>query len=304
MTGAILNVITVAIGSLFGLVIGNRFPENMQQSVMTALGLVTLVVALSNAGRSGNIIIPLISLVIGAVIGELLNIEGALERFGGWLRDRLIREKTALPNVVADALVSPHPQPLSLRERGDNQENFDANPSPNVGRNFTETPVEVSPLPQGEGSGVRAAFDDRARFINGFVTASLIFCIGPLTFVGSIQDGMGLAIGFQQIAIKSILDFFAAMAFASTLGVGVFFSTITIIIVQGGLSLAGMLLGDFMTAPMINEMTAVGGLILIGLSLILLDIKRPRVANYLPALIIAPAIVAIGGALGVNLYPL
>jgi uncharacterized membrane protein YqgA involved in biofilm formation len=156
----------------------------------------------------------------------------------------------------------------------------------------------------GDGAAQPSGQDARTRFITGFVTASLVFCIGPLTFAGSIQDGMGLAVGFQQIAIKSALDFFASMAFAASFGVGVAFSTLTILVVQGGLSLLGGAIGDFMSAAMMNEMTAVGGLMLIGLSLILLNVKQPRMANFLPGLVIAPLIVAVGGAFGINLYPL
>ncbi|MBN8593504.1 MAG: DUF554 domain-containing protein [Anaerolineae bacterium] len=150
--------------------------------------------------------------------------------------------------------------------------------------------------------------DSRTRFITGFVTASLVFCVGPLTFLGSIQDGMGLPVGFQQIAIKSALDFFASMAFATSFGVGVMFSAGTILLVQGGLALLGMGVGAALQAspfytPMINEMTATGGLLLVGLATILLGLKQPRMANFLPALVIAPLIVAIAGALGINLYP-
>ena len=114
---------------------------------------------------------------------------------------------------------------------------------------------------------------------------------------------MGLSIGFQQLAIKSILDLFTAMAFASSLGIGVAFSIITVLLVQGGLALAGSLIGNFMSTPMINEMTAVGGLLLIGLALVLLDLKKPRIANFLPALVIAPLLVALAAALNISIYP-
>ncbi len=248
MGGTLLNIITVAIGATLGLLIGNRLSAKIQESVVTGLGLVTLYVGVSNAGETGNVIIPLLSIALGAIIGELVNIEQYLERFAGWLQAR-----------------------------------------------FTGSPAAESD------SGADA---ERARFINGFVTASLVFCIGPLTFVGSLQDGMGLAIGFQQLAIKSVLDMFAGMAFAASLGVGVLFSVITIFVLQGGLALLGSVAGQVMTAPMINEMTAVGGLLLIGLALTLLDIKRPRMANFLPALIIAPLLVAVASAVGINIYPL
>jgi hypothetical protein len=249
MGGTLLNTLTVLIGSTLGLLIGHRLSARIQESVVTGLGLVTLVVGLSNANETGNVIIPLLSLVIGAIIGELLRLDVQLERFAGWLQTR-VQGRTA-------------------------------------------------PAPSGEG-----VEDKRARFIQGFITASLVFCVGPLTFVGSIQDGMGLKSGFEQLAIKSVLDGFASMAFAASLGIGVMFSVITVLTIQGGLALIGSLAGEFMTDPMINEMTAVGGLILIGLSLILLDIKKPRMVNFLPGLLIAPLIVIIASELGIEIYPL
>ncbi len=248
MGGTILNTITVFIGSTLGLLIGNRLSQRIQESVVTGLGLMTLYIGFSNASETGNPIIPLLSLVTGAIIGELLRLDVQLEHFAGWLQTRVQGRDT--------------------------------------------------------GQGDEPAHDRRARFIEGFITASLVFCVGPLTFVGSIQDGMGIASGFEQLAIKSVLDGFASMAFAASLGIGVMFSVITVLGVQGGLALLGSLAGDFMSDAMINEMTAVGGLILIGLGLTLLDIKKPRVVNFLPGLLIAPLIVAVATALGINIYPL
>lgn len=252
MSGTLLNMIAVALGSGLGLLVGHRLPERMQQTVMVGLGLVTLFVGFDNASRTGNIIIPLVSIVLGGIVGEALGIDAALGRFGGWLHARV----------------------GGAESRG--------------------------------GSEV----DQRARFISGFVTASLVFCVGPLTFVGSIMNGMGIPLGFQQLAIKSALDFFAAMAFAASLGVGVAFSVITVLVLQGGLALAGALLvgsadpAALAANPMIVETTAVGGLMILGLGLVLLDVKRPRVANFLPALVIAPALVALAAALGIDIYPL
>jgi uncharacterized membrane protein YqgA involved in biofilm formation len=249
MGGTILNTITVLIGSTLGLLVGNRLSQRIQESVITAVGLVTLYVGFSNTNETGNVIIPLLSLVIGAIIGELLRLDVQLERFAGWLQARV--------------------------------------------QGPTEQWSEVGP-----------AHDRHARFIEGFITASLVFCVGPLTFVGSIQDGMGVASGFEQLAIKSVLDGFTSMAFAASLGIGVMFSVVTVLGVQGGLALIGSVAGEFMSDAMINEMTAVGGLILIALGLTLLDIKKPRVVNFLPGLLIAPLIVAVGTALGINIYPL
>ncbi len=130
-------------------------------------------------------------------------------------------------------------------------------------------------------------------FTKGFVTASLVFCVGPLTILGSIQDGL---IGdYRLLAIKSVLDGFASLAFASTLGVGVAFAAITILLFQGAISAAAMLLGTMLGAvtrdtPWVVQLSATGGAILVGLGLVLLDLKRLRVANFLPAIFIAPLI--------------
>ncbi len=254
MWGTIINTATVLLGTSAGLFIGNRLNKRMQESVMTAIGLVTLYVGISNTSQTGNIIIPLLSLLAGAIIGEMLNIDAALKRLGDWLQLRF--------------------------------------------GNTSSAPIESTDVAP-DGAAVAGA-----RFVNGFVTASLVFCVGPLTFLGALQDGMGIAAGFQMLLIKSILDMFTGMAFAATFGIGVMFSAATVLFLQGGLAIMGRFSGEFMTAPMINEMSAVGGLILMGIALVLLDVKKPRVANYLPALIIAPLMVAIAAFLGIDIYPL
>jgi len=250
MIGTLLNVFTVALGSALGLLIGGRLPERIQSSVVTGLGLVTLVVGIDNALQTGNIILPLLSIGSGVIVGELLDLDGKLQAFGGWLQRRFggSAEEEPAADAASDEL------------------------------------------------------DARTRFITGFVTASLVFCVGPLTFLGSIQDGM--TGDYQLLAIKSVLDGFAALAFASAMGIGVAFSIITVLVLQGGLALLGALAGGFMSDPMITEMTATGGLVLIGLSLVLLDVKKPRMANFLPALIIAPLLVLVAGWLGIAIYPL
>lgn len=133
-------------------------------------------------------------------------------------------------------------------------------------------------------------------FTRGFVTASLVFCVGPMTILGSIQDG--LLGDYNLLAIKSTLDGFAALAFASTLGIGVAFSALTVFVVQGGISVAAMLFGGALgaitrTTPWVIEMTATGGVLIMGISLILLDLKPVRVGNLLPAIFFAPLIVAV-----------
>jgi len=138
-----------------------------------------------------------------------------------------------------------------------------------------------------------------SRFIRGFLTASLVFCVGPMTILGSIQDG--LTGDYNLLAIKSVLDGFASLAFASTLGIGVLFSTLVVLVFQGGISLLAAQVQALITTPMMDEMTAVGGLLLLGLGISsLLEIKPIRVGNFLPALVVAPLIVAILDTLGIR----
>lgn len=157
---------------------------------------------------------------------------------------------------------------------------------------------------QGLGSYLEQRFaggksaDQGSRFIRGFLTASLVFCVGPMTILGAIQDGMQG--DYSLLAIKSVLDGFASLAFASSLGIGVLFSSLVILIFQGGLSLLAAQAQAFTTPAMMNELTAVGGLLLLGISISsLLELKPIRVGNFLPALAIAPLILAILAALGI-----
>ena len=128
-------------------------------------------------------------------------------------------------------------------------------------------------------------------FVEGFVTASLLFVIGPLAILGSVSDGMSQ--GIDQLILKSSLDFFAAMAFASTLGWGVAASAIPVAIYQGFCTIIGLAAGSVLSQYQIDAMTICGGLMLVGISLRLLDIKRIPVANLLPALVIAPALATV-----------
>jgi uncharacterized protein len=129
-----------------------------------------------------------------------------------------------------------------------------------------------------------------SKFVCGFMVASLLFCIGPIAILGSIQDG--LTGDYKLLAVKSTLDGFASIAFASTLGIGVLFASIPILIYQGGVSLLAHQLNSIITDPMMAEMTATGGILLMGVGISnLLEIKKIRVGNFLPALAIAPLIV-------------
>src|SRR5512142_2134479 len=193
------------------------------------MGLFTVAIGLQMFLKTGNSIIVLGALLIGALLGEWWRIEDGLQRLGEILEKR-----------------------------------------------FGGTDADAASA--------------SSRFVRGFLTTSLLFCVGPLTILGSIQDG--LTGDYSLLAVKSILDGFGALAFASTLGVGVLFSTLVILVYQGGLTLLAAQLNSLVTDPMMNEMTAAGGVILVGLAISsLLEIKKIRIGNFLPALAVAPLIV-------------
>ena len=229
MTGTIINVAAILIGSTIGLLFGARIPERFKDTVIAGMGLFTAVMGIQMFFKSENQLIVLGAMIIGTLIGEWLGLEDGLQRIGLSLEKRFSRD--------------------------------------------TES-----------GSG--------SRFVRGFMVSSLLFCIGPMAILGSIQDG--LTGDFNLLAVKSTLDGFASVAFASTLGIGVMFSSVMILIYQGGISLLAGLLSSIISNPMMNEMTATGGVILVGLGISnLLEIKKIRVGNFLPALAIAPLIVWI-----------
>lgn len=126
----------------------------------------------------------------------------------------------------------------------------------------------------------------RQRFVDGWLTATLLFCVGPLAVLGSLSDGLGR--GIDQLALKAVLDGFAALAFASTFGVGVLFSAVSVGLVQGALTLVGLLLGSVVPDAHVAALTATGGLMLVGIGLRLLRIRDVPVADMLPALVVAP----------------
>jgi len=131
----------------------------------------------------------------------------------------------------------------------------------------------------------------RTRFIEGFVAASLVFCVGPLTILGSLSDGLGL--GSDQLILKAVLDGVASIAFAASFGIGVMASALTVAVVQAVLTLIGFLVGDFLPAAHLAAITATGGLLLVGVALRLLQLKMVPVGDLLPALLVAPLLVTL-----------
>jgi uncharacterized membrane protein YqgA involved in biofilm formation len=288
--GTAVNVVAVLIGSSLGLLLGARLPTRTRDTVTDALGLVTLLIgalsaaevtssALSAAvGSSAPVLIVLGAVLVGGIAGSLLDIEARLEGFGGWLRTRLARRRSAVRRGV--------PQQAQVREASGD---VSAGTSPSTGA--------AADVPAGTSSEELTSPDQvaRERFIEGFVTASLIFCVGPLTILGSLSDGLGR--GPDQLILKSVLDGFAAIAFAASLGPGVMASVVAIVVVQGSLTLVGVFIGDVLAEAYIAAITATGGLLLIGVGLRLLQIKAVPVGNLLPALLVAPLLVSLVAAI-------
>ncbi|HET89852.1 MAG TPA: DUF554 domain-containing protein [Chloroflexi bacterium] len=145
----------------------------------------------------------------------------------------------------------------------------------------------------GEQAAGQPSLSTSTQFSQAFLSASLLFCVGPMTILGSIQDG--LTGDYTLLAVKATLDGFAALAFASTMGPGVLFSALTVLIYQGALTLGAGWASAVLTDPMVAEMTATGGVLMLALGLGLLEIKRIRAGNLLPALVAAPLIVLLVG---------
>ncbi len=231
MIGTIINVVAITLGGLLGLLLGSRLPERIKQTVVSGIGLFTMVLGIKMFLDSHNVLVVLGSILIGGILGEWLQIEMRLAHFGVWLESKVLH---------------------------------------------------------------KAAYDSPGEnnFVKGFMTSSLLFVIGPVAILGSIQDG--LSGDYSLLAVKSILDGVASIAFASTLGVGVIFSIIPIFLYQGGITLLASQVQGLISTAIMNEISAVGGIILLGIGIsTILEIKQIRTGNFLPALIIVPALVLL-----------
>lgn len=248
------------LGTAIGVTVGNRLPERTRILITDALGLITL--------------------VIGA--RSLIALDDS-----GWQRDvgsaaplLIVLGAVVLGGLIGSALrLEDRLEGLGewLRRRlGGGDSSSAANPA-------------LAPAAAAEPAA------GRERFVAGFVTASLVFCVGPLTILGSLTEGLGN--GAEQLVLKSVLDGFAAIAFAAAFGVGVAASVVTIGVIQGGLTLIGFLIGDVVSDAALAAVTATGGLILLGVGLRLLAIRQVRVGDLLPALALAPVISTVVTAL-------
>ncbi|MCD8197895.1 MAG: DUF554 domain-containing protein [Lachnospiraceae bacterium] len=225
--GTIINVLAVLAGGGIGLVVRGGMKQRYQDIMMQALGMATIFVGIVGAlqgmltvedgslGSQGTLLLVL-SLTIGGLAGEFLNIEEKLEQFGEWLKRKVHAEQNA-------------------------------------------------------------------RFVEAFVTTSLVVCVGAMAIVGALEDG--LSGDASMLIIKSALDFAIVIVFASTLGVGSLFSAIPIAIWEGGITLAATLIAPFLSDALITDLSAVGSVLIFGVGVNLLFDRKIRVDNLLPALL-------------------
>jgi hypothetical protein len=236
MIGTLANAAAIIVGSVVGTLVRSRLPQRYINIAFQGAGLFTLVIGISMALKSNNMVLLVISIILGALIGEALNLDGNTEKAANYLLKKFAKKDSDSDTSTSSVSVS-----------------------------------------EGKPDTSRLA-------VEGFITTSVLFCTGSMAILGAFEDGMGQTP--QLLYTKSVLDGMASIAFASTFGIFVGLSAIPVLIYQGTLTLFAAYIMQFLTEPMINDLTAVGGILLIGLALNILKIKDIRVINMLPALII------------------
>jgi uncharacterized membrane protein YqgA involved in biofilm formation len=232
LLGTVVNAAVIIVGALLGNFLRGRFLERYRAVIMQGISLAVILIGLSMALKSENILVLILSMVSGGILGELLKIEERLARFGDRLESRF-----GGPGGNGDSL-----------------------------------------------------------FTRGFVTASLVFCIGAMSIMGALESG--LTGNHTTLFAKSIIDGVTATVFASTMGIGVAFSGLSVFLYQGAITVAAVYVKPFLNEAMITEMTAVGGVLIFGIGLNLLTEKlRIRVGNLLPAIFAAIFFVVLFGKL-------
>ncbi len=230
MLGTLVNTGAVIVGSLIGMSIHSRLPERMVNIVFQGIGLVTMGIGISMSLKSDNILLAVVSVVIGAILGEWMGIDRGLEKFSSFLQRKSGGGLKAGGPVVVD------------KERS-------------------------------------------SRFTEGFITSSMLFCVGSMSILGAIEDGSGQTPNL--FFTKSIMDGISSIALASSFGAAILFSSLTVLVYQGALTLFAGFMMRYMSEMMVADMTAVGGILLIGLGINILKLKEVNVVNMLPALLVA-----------------
>jgi uncharacterized membrane protein YqgA involved in biofilm formation len=220
--GTLVNVAAILGGSMLGLVLKRGFPQRWQETILQGVGLCILVIGLQMALQSKQIILVIVSIVLGTAVGEALDIDNYLTRFGNWVEAKVARHKQS------------------------------STPAGSIGE--------------------------------GFIAASLIYCIGAMAIVGSIQDGL---VGDHQILFaKSTLDGITAVIFTANLGIGVALSALSVFLYQGSLTILAVYMQSFMTPEIMTELTAAGGVLIMAIACNMIKIMTVRIANQIPALLV------------------
>lgn len=220
MLGVLVNVATALIGGLVGTLFKKGIPEKITNAVMMAVGLCVVYIGIDGALKGDNTLVLIISMLIGTVIGSLIDIDDKINRLGKWVEKKFNKGK----------------KKVSIAE--------------------------------------------------GFVTATLLFCVGSMTVVGSLNAG--LLGDNRMLYTKAILDLVSGTVIATSCGIGVVFSAVSVFVIQGGIVLLAEQLNGILTTQAINEMTCVGSVIIIALGLNLVGISKFKVANFMPAIFLAP----------------
>ena len=219
MLGTIVNTIAIIIGSIIGLFLKGGIPKRLDEAIMKALGLSVLYVGISGSLKCTDTLLLILSLVIGVIIGEWIDLDCALKNLGKWIEEQFKKHGGA------------------------------------------------------EGS-----------ISEGFVAASLLFCVGSMAIVGSIQSG--LEGNHETLFVKSMLDGITSIIYTSTMGIGVVFSALAVFLYQGVITMASGFLGSVLVEAQITNIGAIGSVLIIALGLNMLEITRIKVANFLPAIFI------------------
>lgn len=232
MSGVFVNVATVIIGSTIGLIFKKGISKKYSDAVMTGIGFCTILIGIQGMLKGQNVLISIISMVLGAIAGTAIDIDKRLNSAGDFLSEKLKKDSS-----------------------------------------------------------------EKGSIAQGFVTASLLFCVGAMTIVGSLNSG--LKGDHTMIFTKSVLDLFSSMMLSASLGIGVIFAAIFVLVFQGGIVLLAGVLEPLLSEAAIAEITCVGSLMILALGLNLTGISKFKVANYLPALIFAPLVAYLFSLLSV-----
>lgn len=281
MLGTIVNAGAIIAGALLGNLLKSGFPEKYKSVIMQGVSLAVILIGLSMALKTQNILVLTLSIVSGGILGEVLRIEERLDSFGRKLERRFSGSGRRSSRSNSVGCIDRRSGNGIADKGGCNCRGSNGSGDGSDGKDGVGNADGCS----GEGDGL---------FINGFVTGSLVFCVGAMAIMGALESG--LTGRHTTLFIKSILDGVTSTVFASSMGIGVAFSALPVFLYQGSITIAAVYVKPFLTDAMITEMSAVGGLLIFGIGLnMLTDKLHIKVGNLLPAIFVAIFFVVLLG---------